>query len=422
MPSANAPPKAVLSVIHHPVFGGPHNQALRLAPVLERHGIATTVLLPDQPGNAADRLRAAEIDVIVMPLHRLRATFSPMTQARFITGFWREVWSIRRLIRERSIDIVQIHGLVNPHGAIAARMEGIPIVWQLLDTRPPVALRRLMMPLVTRLADVVMSTGMEVARVHPGALGLGDRLVPFYPPVHTDSFQPDAQRRHAARAELGVPEDAHLIGTVGNLNPQKGHEYLVRAAAIVRREFPDVFVRILGAHTPTHASYESRLAVEARAGGLSDGTQLQFIDPGSRIAELLPAFDVFLLTSVPRSEGVPTTVLEAMACGLPVVATNVGAVREVVEDGVTGYVVAPLDPEAIAEATLRLLRDPGLRERMGRDGRARAVERFSVERCAEVHLKAYDHALRRRGHPGLLRGGQPTSQPDVESISSRSQA
>jgi glycosyltransferase involved in cell wall biosynthesis len=300
-------------------------------------------------------------------------------------------------------------------------MEGIPIVWQLLDTRPPVALRRLMMPLVTRLADVVMSTGMEVARVHPGALGLGDRLVPYYPPVDTGNFRPDARRRHAARMELGVPEDAHLIGTVANLNPQKGHEYLVRAAAIVRSELPDVLVRILGAHTPTHADYEVRIEAEARASGLSDGTQLQFIDPGSRIAELLPAFDVFLLTSVPRSEGVPTTILEAMACGLPVVATNVGAVREVVEDDVTGYVVPPLDPEAIAEATLRLLRDPGLRERMGHVGRARATKRFSVETCAEVHLKAYDHALRRKGHPGLLRADQPASLPGAESISSRSQ-
>ncbi|MDE3097660.1 MAG: glycosyltransferase, partial [Chloroflexota bacterium] len=107
-------------------------------------------------------------------------------------------------------------------------------------------------------------------------------------------------------------------------------------------------------------------------------------------------------TSVPRSEGVPTVVLEAMACGLPVVATDVGAVADVVEDGVTGFVVPPLDPPAIARAALRLLDDAALRERMGHAGRARAVERFSVERCTEVHVQAYDLALRRRGRPGLL--------------------
>ncbi|MGB6837161.1 MAG: glycosyltransferase [Dehalococcoidia bacterium] len=80
---------------------------------------------------------------------------------------------------------------------------------------------------------------------------------------------------------------------------------------------------------------------------------------------------------------------------LPVVATEVGAVPEVVEDGITGYVVPPLDPQAMAEAVLRMLGDPALRERMGRAGRGRAVRRFSVERCAQVHLQAYDHALRR---------------------------
>ena len=85
-----------------------------------------------------------------------------------------------------------------------------------------------------------------------------------------------------------------------------------------------------------------------------------------------------------------------MAVGTPVVATDVGAIGEVVEDGVTGYLVPPLNPQATAEATLRLLGDADLRGRMGRAGRERVVDRFSVERCVEVHLQAYDHALRHR--------------------------
>lgn len=383
----------VLHVVHYPIFGGPHNQALRLAGPIERRGWQTAVLLPDEPGNAGERLREAGIEVIAIPLPRLRATRSLRTQTAFVRGLAPEVAAIREVIRSRAIDLVVVTGLMNPHAAIAARIEDVPVVWQLLDTRPPMVLRRLMMPVVTRLSDVVMSTGVEVARTHPGALSCGSRLVPFFPPVDTSAFRPSVERREAGRAELGAPPGTFVVGAVGNLNAQKGHEYLVRAAAMLRQDGREVHVRVLGAQTPTQADYEGRLGDEVRGLGLDAGGAFAFIDPTTRVAELLPAFDVFVLSSVPRSEGVPTVILEAMACGIPVVATDVGAVREVVEDGVTGFVVPPLDPRAIADATLRLLDDPALRRRMGETARERAVERYDVEVCADVHVRAFEAAL-----------------------------
>lgn len=387
----------LLSIIHYPVFGGPHNQALRLAPALMEHGVHTTVLLPDEPGNAGERLRAAGIDVITMPLHRLRATPDPLTQLRFAARFWPEVRAIRQVIRRRPIEIVQINGLVNPHGAIAARLEGTPIVWQLLDTRPPMALRRLLMPLVTGLTDVVMNTGEAVARAHPGAEGLGERLHVFFPPVDRAAFAPSVVDRGAARVEFGFASEDLVVGTVGNLNPQKGHKYLIRAAAAARDQGTSVKVILVGASYDTHREYERRLRRLSTELGFLTGRDIVFAGSRADVRPALAAMDIFVLSSVPDSEGAPTAIQEAMMMGLPVVATDVGAVSEVVEDGVTGYVVPPLNPEALAEAALRLLRDPALRERMGRAGRERAVERFSVERCAQVHLRAYDHALRRRG-------------------------
>jgi hypothetical protein len=181
-----------------------------------------TVLLPDEPGNAADRLRAAGVDVITMPLHRVRATPHPAHQLRFVVGLRREVVAIRRLIRDRAIDVVQVGGLVNPHAAIAARQEHTPVVWQILDARPPMALRWVMMPLVLRLADMVMTTGRAVADVHPGAAGLGERLVPFYPPVEPEVFSPEHGDRDTARAEFGfAPEDPVLV-TVGTSIRRRG--------------------------------------------------------------------------------------------------------------------------------------------------------------------------------------------------------
>lgn len=382
----------VLSVIHTPVYGGPHNQMLRLHGPLAARGWETIVVLPDEPGNGAERLRAAGVTTVQIPLHRLRKRVNPRVHFDLALGFLPEVGHIRRLIRQHHIDLVQICGLMNPHGAIAARLESVPVVWQLLSTFAPMPLRLLLMPLVMRLSSVVMSTGIEVARAHPGATKLEDRLVTFFPPLDTAEFRPDPVKRSVARAELGVPDNAFLIGTVGNLNRQKGHEFLVRAADIVCRAYRNTFFRVLGAYTPTNADYYERtVKAEALKLGLMADDRLRFVDPGSRVADYLPAFDLFLLTS--RAEGIPTSILEAMSCGLPVIATDVGSMGEVVEDGVTGFVVPPLSHEAIAGAIFKLLCTPELRLKMGQEARRRAVERYDVKVCVEAHLRAYEAAI-----------------------------
>jgi glycosyltransferase involved in cell wall biosynthesis len=385
-----------LAVIHYPFFGGPHNQALRLARPLRARGIETTVVLPDEPGDAGVRLRKAGIDVIELPLNRLRARPDPFLQARFVGGFIADVWRIRRLIRERRIDLVEIDGLINTQGAIAARLEQVPVVWQLLDTRAPVTLRRLLTPVVLRLSDSVMSTGLAVAKMHPGIEALNGRLVPFFPPVNTSGFRPNLEGRAALREELGIPSDAFVAGTVANLTPQKGLEHLVAAAERVRWVEPSLRFAIFGRAMETQGEYEESIRAAARA------ADILIADPGDRVAGFLQVLDVFLMTAGPRSEGISTTVLEAMASGIPVVTTDVGALSEAVEHGVTGLVVQPLDIDGIADAVTRLVRDPNLRTSIAQLSRARAVRLFDAELCADAHLHAYECAFeyaRRRRKP-----------------------
>ena len=385
----------LLIVIHYPFFGGPQNQVLRLTGPLETRGVTTTVVLPDEPGNAFDRLAGAGIDVRRLPLRRLRALPDPRVQLRFAANTVADVKRLRAVADEVEADVVQINGLVNPHGAVAARLRGAAVVWQLLDTRAPMALRWALMPAVLRLSDAVMTTGMGVADVHPGARRLGRRLVPFFPPVDTAGFAPSPERRRLARRRLGIDEDAPLVGTLGNLTPQKGHEFLLEAAARVRRSVPGLRVALLGTPMATQEHYADDLRRRARELSFREGEDLIIASPGDAVAEHLAALDVFALTSVPRSEGIPTTILEAMSSGIPVVATDVGAVREAVLDGVTGHVVAPLAVDAIADRVEALLREPETAAAFGSAGRRRAVELFDVERCADVHRHAYELALQR---------------------------
>jgi len=383
----------VLSVLHYNGFGGPHNCNMRVIPLLAARGIHTTVLLPQEPGDAAQRLGAAGIEIVQIPLGRLRLTMNPVTHVKYFTSFSSESTAIRRAIRERAIDLVQINGFGNLQGAIAGKLEGKPVVSQILDVGYPMLFRMAMMPMVKKLADVLMSTGMAVARAHPGATSFGDRLVTFFPPVDLKLFAPDEYSRKAARIDLGLAPDDLVIGTVASLNFQKNHPAFVRAAAELRRTFPEARFVILGATRANRQMMASALVRQAERLGLRVGKDLIIRDPRDKVAQLAQAFDVFWLTS--RWEGIPTAIEEAMALKIPVVAADVGSVREAVEDGVSGLVVPANDQAALISATMRLLRDPQLRATIIENARRSALERFDVKDCAEMHAQAFQKAIDR---------------------------
>ena len=394
--TARARSRRVLFVIHYPEFGGPHNQALQMAGRLASLGWDLIVLLPTGPSPAADRLREAGIEVAQVPLSRLRATLRPDRQLRYAASVAGDVTRIRRLLREREVEIVMLAGLVNTQAAIASSLQKVALVWQLLDTRAPKILAHAIMPLVTRLADVVMSTGSLVADLHPGATALAERLVTFMPPVDLEKFRANSSLRESARRELGLTHDDVVIGTVGNLNPQKGHSLFVRAALILRKSHPRARFVILGAGYEQHQTYLEVVLNEAAAGGLVIGVDLIVREPGPDVFRLAQAFDIFWMTSEPRSEGVPTALEEAMALGLPVLSTDVGGVREAIEDGVSGYVVPPGGADALARNTSVLLDDAHARRRMGELARRRAELLFGVDRCVANHVRAFELALQRR--------------------------
>lgn len=387
-------PIRVLSVIHAPVFGGAHNQLLQLQSPLTAAGIDSIAVLPADATAAAERLRAGGVEVDLLQLGRLRASPDPILQARFLTGLRRDLVGLRALIAKRDIDVVQVHGVTNPQGALAARRGDAAVVWQLFDTRAPMLARRALAPAVVRLADAMTVWGEGLIAAHPGAERLGPRIVTVYPPVDTAHFAPDAGRRARARERLGVADGDLLVGTVGVVNPQKGHGGLIEATAILAGSHPRLQTRIVGASSPAHADYEEGLRRSIERLGLAE--RVSFVDPGGDVRNLVAGFDIFAMPSVPRSEGMPTAILEAMASGIPVVTTRVGAVDELVDDGATGRMVEPEDPDAMAAALAALLDDDALRASMGAEGRHQAETRFDLPGLAERHASAYRMAIAHR--------------------------
>lgn len=379
--------RKVLCVVHSPLYGGPHNEALRLDEAMRHRGWETVIAIPDEPGTAAQRLRASGIALEELPLGRLRA--DPRLLPRFVSSFRPTVRAIEQAIERAGASLVQIGGLVNPHAALAARRQGAAIVWQILDAGSPALLRCGAMSLVRRYADAIMFDGEALIAAHGGRESLTMPTFVYFPPVDTDRFVPSLERRARLREELGIPPEAPLVGTVSHLTPLKALENFIGAAGAVAAARPDARFVVVGSAPMSHSSYEERVRKQAAA--LELPHPIVFAGPRDDVERWYAAMDVHLITS--RSEGTTTTALEAQACGVPVVSTNVGAVHEVVEDGVAGLLVPPSRPDAIAAATLELIDDPGRREWMGRAGRAAAVERFGVETAADLRARVYESAL-----------------------------
>lgn len=381
----------VLCVVHSPFFGGPHNEAVRLREPLRRRGWEIEVAIPDEAGSARKRLEAAGVPVHVLPLSRLRASPDPRLLLRFLRDFRPSVRRLEKTIESTAADVVQIGGLVNPHAAVAARRAGSAVVWEIVDSRAPAPLRRLAMTLVRRLADAVMFDGEALIALHGGRETLAAPVVVYFPPVDTARFVPSAEHRRNVREQLGVPSDAPVVGMVSSLNPMKGVEHFLEAAALIASSRPETWFVVVGGVPGSHRAYGE--ALRRRAGELALPHPVVFVGERADVERWYPAFDVDVITSLPRSEGTTTTAMEAQSCGVPVVATRVAAVAEVVADGVTGVLVPPERPRAIADAVLRLLDDETLRAGLGAAGRAAAVERFDAEHAANVFVHAYEAAL-----------------------------
>jgi glycosyltransferase involved in cell wall biosynthesis len=185
--------------------------------------------------------------------------------------------------------------------------------------------------------------------------------------------------------ELWLPHDAPIVGNVAALVPHKGQRHLIDAVPDVLRQEPDARFVIAG-----EGELRPSLEQQIRHLHLEKHVTLTGFRPD--VLSLHKAFDVFVMSSV--TEGLGTSLLDAMACGKPVVATAVGGIPEVVVDGETGFLVPPRDHAAMAAAIARLLGDRALRERMGAAGLARVRERFSVDRMVKDTLRVYERIVR----------------------------
>jgi glycosyltransferase involved in cell wall biosynthesis len=291
---------------------------------------------------------------------------------------------LRALVRREGIGLVHVHSPVAAAGvrAVAGRRTRVVYTEHNLWGRYHPATWAANLATFPRNDHVfAVSETVRQSIRYPGPL----RLLPM-PPLETlhHGLDPAAlpiPGRDGVRAELGIPEDAPVVGSVANFKAAKDHATLLRAAAQVRQTIPSVRFVLVG---------QGPLEAETRrlAGQLGLDQTVVFAGFRTDATRLMAGFDAFALSST--YEGLPIALIEAMAVGCPAVVTRVGGTPEVVADGVHGFLVPPRDPAALAAGLTRLLGDRALRDGLGEAAAARAQDfdiRTAVRRMEQVYAR-----------------------------------
>lgn len=366
----------VALVSHVARMGGGEFSLLAIVERLDRRSLELVAVLGED-GPLAERLRALQVEVVVHPLDRsvidrrkeslgAAGLAAPLVLARTLRG----AVGLARLFREREVDVVHTNTLkAHLLGGLAGRLARARVVWHVRDHISSPYLPAAAVPLVRLAARILPHRIVAVSASAARTLGRRDATV-----VHQGVELPDAP---AERPAEGAPR----VGLVGRIAPWKGQDIFLAAAARLAPEFPDAEFVLAGAPLFGEEPFERQLRRQATSLGL-DG-RVGFLGFQEDVWQVYRELDVVVHAStLPEPYG--NVVLEAMASRRALVGAAAGGVLELVDDGRTGVLVPPGDPEALAAAIGRLLRSPQERRRLADAGRRHVEESFSRDRDART--------------------------------------
>lgn len=352
--------------------GGAEKALVDLALRLDRRRFNITVCATRTTGNYQPLLDAAGVHTIVLERNSRLESYKMLR--------------LLQIMRRQPVHVLHTHLFgANTWGRVLGKLAGVPVIvahehWSSRSSRE-VKIDRLLYRMTDRILvpsqaskQLVMQTEHIPARY----------LDVAYNGVDISLFSPNVSSAAEARRELCIELGDIVVGTVGRLSADKGgQDDLLWAVSEARKQHPSVRLLVVG-DGPLRPGLEG---LAATLGMLDNGAAV-FTGARADVARLLGAMDIFVLPSL--KEALPIAVLEAMAMQLPVVATCVGGVPEVVQDGTTGLLVPPGDRAAMLAALLRLIAAADLRGRLGQAGQARVHTHFTVDKMVEHVEQLYE--------------------------------
>ncbi len=402
MPRADRGPLRVMFLLTSMPVGGAETLLLNLIRRLDRARIVPELCCLKTLGPLGEEL-AAEI-----PTHH------GLLRGKYDIGV---LWRLAKLLRARRIDAIVTVGAGDKMfwGRLAARKAGVPVILSALhSTGWPDGVGRL-----NRLLTGITDGFIGVAKPHGEHLVKQEKFPAekvFVIPngIDVNRFRPRPECRATLRAELKLSADTPLVGIVAALRPEKNHELFLRAAALVRRERPETHFVIVG-------DGPERQQIERMAAVLLLKEHVHLLGTRGDTEQILAGWDAFALTS--HNEANPVSILEALACEVPVVATRVGSVPETVVPEETGFLARPGSADEVAGGMLRILADRELAARLGRTGRQRVVTNSSLEAMVrgytELIEELYDRKADAFGDPSQTLPAATASDQQSEPITSQ---
>jgi glycosyltransferase involved in cell wall biosynthesis len=366
----------------------------RIVERLDRRRFDPVAVLPS-PGPLVEKLAQQGCRVIIAEdMLKLTSRRGRAYILRYAGNYPRAVWRLARTIRQERIDLVHTNTLHNLYGFLAAKLTGRPHVWHVREiVVQSDVVRPVELFLARRFSDRVIVTSQAVGEMFSNGNGvLPPNLVKIPNSINVEEFHPrncGAQLVH----DLGLAPDTPLVGLVCRLDHWKGVDTFLQAAAICRKQFPQCHYVIVGGAIEGREEYAAameRLAHELELGDVVHFTAWRY--QPKDMPQVHAALSILVLASSwPEPFGL--VLLEAMATGKPVVATNHGGPAEICVNGETAILVPPRDPPSMAEAILTLLRDPGKAQAMGVAGRRRVEALYDQTKCIRRLEAVYDELL-----------------------------
>jgi len=401
--SSHPAPRRILFVDHTAKLGGGEIALLNLVRHLDPTRYTPLVLLFSE-GPLKDRLEEAGIQTHVLPLspsiiNTRKDTLGTksLLRPRDIFAAVRFIRRLRQFMRAQNIALVHTNSLkADVLAGIAARLAGIPVLWHVRDRIDadylPGGVVRVFRWLCRIVPDFVIANSAATldtlalaskyltATVHSGIELAGRISIVHDGMQYTKS--PTASAPSSRRGQL--------IGLIGRITPWKGQHIFLKAAAQVLKRYPETRFQIIGAALFAEQPYEDQVKALAKSLGLENA--VEFTGFRNDVPQLIDQLDIVVHAST-TGEPFGQVVIEGMAAGKPVVATNGGGIPEIVVDGVTGLLVPMGDSVAMATAICRLLEDPQVAQRMGRFARQRVIEHFTIENTVAKIQSLYDDIL-----------------------------
>lgn len=376
--------RIVYSVLLKDIAGG-ETVCLQLMRAAREHGHTVCILVPG-PGSVMEAAQREGFEVFILPLER--------------TFHLRSAWTLAQFLRQWQADLVHTHTAVPGMvlARIGARLANVPILCHIhgsihYSSKPLIRfLQNTLDNFTARFckALIAVSNNTKLSLLATGKQADKVLVVPNGVKL---TVSPERSTHYPLPLERNIPAAHRLVGCVARLAPAKGQHVLIQAAVEILAAVPDVTFMFVGADLASGGTYEQELRACAERLGVSANTR--FVGFHNDAAHLMSLFDVFVLPS--QHEAMPMTILEAMAARVPVVATRVNGIPEVVEEGKTGLLVPWNDAHALASAILKLLCDPLLSRKMGEAGRQRVEEHFDLDQLHDAVFRLYEQIGNRDG-------------------------